>query len=463
MSARSPRGMLDLETLNRMIEQEQIETVLVVFPDIYGRLLGKRVTGQYFLDEVVGGCLHACDYLLACDMEMDPVPGYRFTSWELGYGDIRLVPDLNTLRIANWLDKTAIVISDVYSEEEDALVEVAPRSVLKRQIELAREKGYLAMGGSELELYLFADSFEDAAQKHYINLTPMGRYIEDYHILQGTKEDLLVGAIRYHMERSGVPVECSKGEWGPGQQEINLRYADFLETADRHTLYKHAAKEIAWQQGKAVTFMAKWDERYAGSSMHLHASLWDQSGEKALFPGVEQCGPLHVSPIFRWFLGGWMTHAREIVAFYAPYPTSYKRYQAGSFAPTVIAWSYDNRTAGFRIVGHESSVRIECRIPGADANPYLAFAVTLAAGLDGIDKKIEPPPIFTGDIYSARDLPQVPRTLNEAIAELERSEWVVRALGHEVVEHYLHFFRTEQRKFDQVVTNWERARYFERA
>ncbi len=462
MNSERVRGKLSADELRQMVADGRIETVITAFPDMYGRLMGKRITGDFFVNDVLGDCVHACDYLLACDMEMDPVPGYAFTSWETGYGDFRLIPDLNTLRVASWLDKTALVLCDVYEEEEDKLVEVAPRTILRRQVERAASKGYVAMGGSELEIYIFKDSYEEAARKNYEDLEPLGWYIEDYHIFQGTKEEFVVGAIRHHLDRSGVPVEFSKGEWGPGQREINLRYADFLEMADRHTIYKHAAKEIAFQLGVSITFMAKWDVRYAGSSMHLHASLWDTDGNP-LFPGEEHIGPLHVSPIFRWFLGGWMSHIREIFAFYAPYPTSYKRYVAGSFAPTGIAWSYDNRTAAFRIVGHGSSLRIECRAPGADANPYLAFAATLAAGLDGIEKQIEPPPMFEGDVYAAQEVQQVPKTLREAIDELERSEWARQTFGNEVIEHYLHFFRTEQRKFDEVVTSWERRRYFERA
>ncbi len=456
------RGMLDIATLTQQVESEQIETILTVFPDMYGRLVGKRITGDFFIHDVLEHGVHACDYLLACDMEMDPVPGYAFTSWASGYGDVRMIPDLKTLRVADWLEKTAIVLCDVFNEEEDVLVNVAPRSILKHQVDQAKALGYTAMGASELELYLFADSYEAARRKHYHDLEPIGNYIEDYHIFQGTKEEYVIGAIRKHLERSGIPVEFSKGEWGPGQQEINLRYTDFLEMGDRHALYKHMAKEIAWKNELALTFMAKWDERYAGSSMHLHASLWDQAGQP-LFPGEEPFGPVYSSPLFRWFLGGWMAHIREIFAFYAPYPTSYKRYVAGSFAPTGIAWSYDNRTAGFRILGHGPSLRLECRAPGADANPYLAFAVTLAAGLDGIKHQIEPPPMFEGDVYLAQDLPQVPLSLNEAIHELAQSTWAEKVLGKDVVEHYLHFFRTEQRKFDEVVTSWERARYFERA
>ncbi|MEO8382786.1 MAG: glutamine synthetase family protein [Acidobacteriota bacterium] len=453
------QGRIDLKELKRLVDKNEIDTVLVVFPDMYGRLVGKRIVGRFFVEQSE---IHACDYLLACDMEMEPVPGYQFTSWAKGYGDFRPVPDFGTLRVASWLDKTALVLCDVYEEEADTLVPYAPRGILRRQLARAAEQGYTAKGASELELYVFKDSYEDVAKKSFVNLEPIGRLIEDYHIFQGTKEEFLVGAIRRHLEQSGVPVESSKGEWGPGQQEIGLRYAELLEMSDRHVIYKHAAKEIAWQHGKAVTFMAKWDERYAGSSCHLHVSLWDQD-DQALFKGDESLGPIRCSPLFRWFLGGWMAHIHELFPFYAPYPSSYKRYVQGSFAPTGIAWSYDNRTAGFRIVGHGSSLRIECRTPGADANPYLAFAATLAAGLDGIANKTEPPPAFEGDVYGALNLPQVPHSLLESIAALEKSSFARDALGAEVVEHYLHFFRTEQRKFDAVVTDWERRRYFEQA
>jgi glutamine synthetase len=456
------QGKIDLKELKRLVVNNDIETVLVVFPDMYGRLVGKRIVGRFFIEEVAEGAIHACDYLLACDMDMDPVPGYQFTSWAKGYGDFRPVPDFNTLRVASWLEKTAIVLCDVYEEENDTLVPYAPRSILRKQLARAEAMGYTAMGASELELYVFKDSYEDVAKKSFVNIEPIGRVIEDYHIFQGTKEEYLIAAIRRHLEKSGVPVESSKGEWGPGQQEIGLRYTDLLEMSDRHSIYKHAAKEIAWQNGRSVTFMAKWDERYAGSSCHLHASLWSKDG-KPLFKGDDSLGPIKCSPLFRWFLGGWMTHIRELFPFYAPYPSSYKRYVAGSFAPTGIAWSYDNRTAGFRIVGHGPSLRIECRMPGADANVYLAFAATLAAGLDGIEKQTEPPAAFEGDVYGALELPQVPHSLNEAIDALNGSSFAREALGENVVEHYLHFFRTEQRKFDAVVTDWERKRYFEQA
>jgi len=457
------QGRIDLDTLKGMTAGGEIETVIAVIPDMYGRLVGKRFTAPFFVEEIAAHGMHTCDYLLACDIDMDPVPGYAFTSWAKGYGDFRPVPDFGTLRVASWLNKTAIVICDVMYDDRDERVALAPRNILRRQVERAAKAGYTAMGASELELYVFKDSYETVADKGFIRIEPIGRVIEDYHIFQGTKEEFLIGAIRSHLERSGVPVESSKGEWGPGQQEIGLRYAELIEMADRHAIYKHAAKEIAWSTGHAITFMAKWDERYAGSSCHIHMSLWDAKGKKALFDGKEKLGPIRCSPIFRWFLGGWMKHIRDVFAFYAPYPASYKRYVAGSFAPTGIAWSYDNRTAGFRIVGHGSSLRIECRAAGADANPYLAFAVTLAAGLDGIANKIEPPAAFEGDVYGAMDLPHMPHTLNESIDALSKSTWAREVLGADVVEHYLHFFRTEQRKFDSVVTDWERKRYFEQA
>jgi glutamine synthetase len=447
-------GLITTDTLKKLVNDDEIETVIVAFPDMYGRLVGKRIVGRFFVDEVLGHGMHACDYLLACDVDMDPVPGYEFTSWAKGYGDFRPIPDFNTLRVISWQPKTALVLADVFYEDRHELVPVAPRSILRRQLDIAMHRGFTAMAASELELYVFNDSYETAAQKGFINLEPIGRVIEDYHILQGTKEEFLIGDIRSHLERSGVPVESSKGEWGPGQQEIGLRYAGALEMADRHSIYKHAAKEIAWQHGKAVTFMAKWDERYAGSSCHIHMSLWDEKGKKSLFDGE--------SDTFRWFLGGWMKHIRELFAFFAPYPASYKRYVAGSFAPTGIAWSHDNRTAGFRIVGKGPSLRIECRAAGADANVYLAFAATLAAGLDGIERHIEPPPAFEGDVYAAAsELPHMPHTLNESISALAESTWARDTFGEAVIDHYLHFFRTEQRKFDSVVTDYERRRYFE--
>jgi glutamine synthetase len=452
---------LDLEALAALVERGEIDTVLVVFPDLYGRFMGKRVPGRFFLDSVARHGMHACNYLLTVDMEMDVVPGYRFANWEQGYGDFHCVPDLATLRRLSWLDRSAQVICDLEMDHQP--VEVAPRTILRRQLERLAAAGVSALGASELEYYIFRETYDSAKAKGFDKLEPFGWYVEDYHMLQGTKEEAFNGALRRHLEASGIPVESSKGEWGPGQHETNIRYAEVLEMADRHAVLKQAAKEIAIAQGLAVSFMAKWRADLAGSSMHLHLSLWDRAGKRPLFPGRKKLGPVRGSDTFRWFLGGWMKHARALAPFYAPYPASYKRYVFQSWAPTNIAWSHDNRTAGFRVVGEGPSLRIECRIPGADANPYLAFAASLAAGLDGIRKRIEPPPLFTGDVYVAAGLPKVPGSLREATEEMLRSAMLRQAFGAEVIEHYAHFFRTEQKKFDQVVTSWERERYFERA
>ena len=454
MNAEHTNGMLSLEDLERAVREGQVETVLAVFPDLYGRLVGKRIAARYFLDHVAEHGMHACDYLFTVDMEMDVVEGYEFANWKKGYGDVHCVPNWSTLRLATWLDRSALIVCDVYDESTHDLVAVAPRTMLKKQLGALAEMGYSAKGGSELEYYLFKDSYEEAHTKGYEDLQPFSAYIEDYHMFQGTKEEQINSTVRRHMESSGIPVESSKGEWGPGQHELNLRYAEVLEMADRQCIYKQAFKEIAWAQQIAVSFMAKWRSDLAGSSMHLHLSLWDRE-DRAVF-GDE------TSDIFRHFLGGWMHHARTMAPFYAPYPNSYKRYVYQSWAPTRIAWSRDNRTAGFRIVGTGKSQRIESRLPGADANPYIAYAAAIAAGIDGIKNAIEPPPLFSGDSYQDDSAKSVPANLSEATDALERSDMFRQAFGNDVVDHYVHFFRTEQRKYDEAVTSWERARYFER-
>lgn len=451
----TPKGLLTIDQLAEKIRSGAIDTVLAVFPDLYGRLVGKRIDGEFFLDSTAPDGMHACEYLFTVDMEMDVVEGYSFSNWAKGYGDFHCVPDFATLRQATWLDRSALVVCDLYDQTAHRPIAIAPRSLLKTQIERLADAGYTAKAGSELEHYTFKESYESARKKNYQDLDACGWYIEDYHMFQGTKEEALNGQVRRHMSASGIPVECSKGEWGPGQHEINFRYADVLETADRHAIYKQACKEIAWSLELAVTFMAKWRADLAGSSMHLHLSLWDKDGRSS-FAGGE------ASDTFRHFLGGWMHHARAIAPFYAPYPNSYKRYAYQSWAPTRIAWSRDNRTAGFRIVGAGDAERIESRLPGADANPYLASAAALAAGLDGIANKIEPPPLFTGDVYQDATLPVVPANLAEATGEMECNPMLRAAFGDEVVDHYAHFFRTEQRKYDEAVTDWERIRYFER-
>ncbi|HEX3177888.1 MAG TPA: glutamine synthetase family protein [Methylomirabilota bacterium] len=460
-------GRLDARSLESHVRSGDIDTVLTVVPDGYGRLLGKRIVGRHFVDHVLDDGVHACVYLFTVDMEMEPLPGFKLTSWERGYGDMKLVPDLGTLRVLPWLPKTALVFCDVYSEDGEP-IEEAPRWVLKRQIERAAAHGYVVKTAAELELYCFRETFEQARAKRYHALTPVSDYLEDYHILQTTKEEPLVRAIRNGMEAADVPVETSKGEWGRGQEEINLVYAEALEMADRTALYKHGAKEIAHLQGCSLTFMAKYDMGAAGSSFHLHSSLWDGAGVAALFAPTRTRsrgrghGPEDWPPLFGQWLAGQLGMARELAYFYAPGVNSYKRYQSGSFAPTRIVAGWDNRTCGFRLCGDGASLRVENRIPGADANPYLAFAATIAAGLHGVQSKLEAPPAYHGNAYEDAALPQVPKTLREAIGELERSTVARAAFGDRVVAHYLHAARLEQQAFDQAVTDWELGRYFER-
>jgi glutamine synthetase len=447
-----PKGILALEQLRKMAAQGEIETVVVGFTDHYGRLLGKRFDAEMFVEEISRDGAHACDYLLTVDMEMDPVPGYRFASWELGYGDFHLVPDLATLRLASWLEKSALVLCDVKNEKTHEQVSVAPRSILRRQVDAAKKLGYGCFAATELEHYLFRTPYRDAARREFRDLEPAGWYLEDYHILQGTRTESFHSAARRHLKLSGVPVETSKGEWGEGQHELNVRYAEALEMADRHVVFKQCLKEIADAAGLSLTFMAKFASDRAGSSCHVHLSLW-RDGKNVFEKGGD---------LFRWFLGGWIAHVPDVMPFYAPTINSYKRYVDASWAPTRLAWSYDNRTAGFRVVGDGQSLRIECRIPGADANPYLALAAALASGLDGIARKTEPPECFVGDVYAAQNLPRVPYTLAQATDRFAASDFAQRAFGAEVVEHYTHFYRTEAAAFDKAVTDWERKRYFER-
>lgn len=456
----STNGHLELDQLAEMVRQDEIETVVVGFTDLYGRLVGKRFDADFFLDSAAADGTHACNYLLTVDMEMEPVPGYTFANWDAGYGDFHLVPDLTTLRRASWLDKTALVLCDLRGGADHANVAEAPRSILRRQVDAASALGYTAMGASELEFYLYETSYRDAARLGYRNLEPAGWYIEDYHMLQGTRVEKFNAPLRRHLRDSGVPVENSKGEWGLGQHEVNVRYAEVLEMADRHCIYKQCAKELADQLGLSVTFMAKPAANQAGSSCHLHLSLWQQASN--VFPGDGRLDDINCSDVFRWFLGGWVQHAAEVMPFYAPTVNSYKRYLAASWAPTRLAWSYDNRTAGFRVVGAGPSLRIECRLPGADCNPYLAFAAALASGLDGIANQIEPPPMFRGDAYSASDVPAVPPTLRDATDLFATSAFARQAFGEPVVEHYAHFFRVEHQAYERAITDWDRRRYFER-
>jgi len=457
------RGRLEPADLEAAVQEARIETVVTAFPDLYGRLVGKRIHAPFYLEEVARDGAHACNYLLACDMEMDPTPGYRFTSWETGYGDFHMLPDAGTLREAAWLERSAIVLCDLVDEETGEPVEVAPRRILERQVARLAEHGLVPMMGSELEFYLFRESLADARRKGFRDLATAVDYIEDYHLLSGGYVEDVLGAIRRSVHDSAIPVEFSKGEWGPGQHEINLRYAEAREMADRHVLYKLAAKDVAAAAGASLTFMAKLDAALAGSSLHVHTSLVDESGASA-FAGDEPLAgtPVTSSPRFRHWLGGLLAHAHELGWLFAPNVNSYKRYQPGTFAPTGIAWSWDNRTSGFRGVGSGPSLRVECRIPGGDANPYLAYAALLAAGLDGLERELDPGPAFEGDVYAAEGLPQVPRSLPEAIDALAGSGFAREAFGEDVLEHLLHFARTEQRCFESAVTDWERVRFFER-
>jgi glutamine synthetase len=442
--------MLTLDELRSEVEAGTIDTVVAAFTDMQGRLMGKREQAEYFLDETAEHGLEGCNYLLALDMEMDPQPGYAMASWEQGYGDFVMTPDFATLRRIPWLEGTALVLCDVGWADGKPVV-ASPRQVLKAQVERARAAGFEPMFGSELEFYLFSESYAEAHAKHYRDLTPSVPYILDYHVLATTYDEPLIRQIRNGMQAAGVPVESSKGEAWPGQQEINFRYADAITMADNHVIYKNGAKEIAHLNGRSITFMAKPDHGWIGNSCHIHSSLW-RDGENA-FAGE--------SDVFKRYVAGQIAGARELAVFLAPTINSYKRYAAGSWAPTTLAWGHDNRTCGFRIVGHGKSLRAETRIPGGDVNPYLAFAGLLAAGLDGIERELELPPPLEGNAYES-DAERFPGSLREAIEALEEGSLARTALGDEVVEHYLNYARTEQRLFDQAVTCYEREQLFER-
>jgi glutamine synthetase len=453
-------SLMDLEGLESRIRDGSVDTVISAITDLQGRLMGKRVTGQFFLDHAHQGA-HVCTYLLGTDMEMRTPAGYRLMSWETGYGDYLAVPDWATLRIVPWLEKTALVLADVQDESSGALIPVAPRTVLRRQVERARERGFEALMASELEFYLLRDSYEAAAKKKFHDLEPFGWYNEDYHLLQATKAEPLYRRFRNEMCAAGIPVEFSKGEAAPGQHEVNIHYSTALESADRHVIFKHGLKEMAWQSGHAVTFMAKPDHTWTGSSAHVHLSLSDAGSGDPLFaqPGAS---PYGMSETMRHFLGGMIAGIRELAFFIAPFVNSYKRFAPGSWAPTSLVWGRDNRTCAFRIVGEGPALRIETRLPGGDANAYLAYAALIGAGLHGIEQRIEPTTEYRGNAYEARGVPRIPRALWEAAQLLEQSALARQIFGEEVVEHYLNTARIEQEAYDSVVTCWERERYLER-
>jgi len=448
------------DALKADVRKGEIDTVIVAFPDMQGRLIGKRFHAQFFVDGAWEET-HGCDYLLADDIDMEPVPGYEAASWTKGYGDFVMKPDMATLMKCAWLEATALVLADLVDHHHHEPIPHSPRAILKAQLARLAKLGLTANMASELEFYLFDEDYRTIHEKGFRDLKTAGYYIEDYHIFQTTKEEGFMRAVRRGLEGAGIPVENSKGEWGPGQEEINVRYADALDMADRHVILKNGIKEIAHAQGKAVTFMSKWRYDLAGSSAHIHASLWDLDGKKPLFrdPKAEHT----MSPLMRSFVAGQLKYAGEITYFLAPYINSYKRFQVGTFAPTKAVWSRDNRTAGFRLCGEGGkSIRIECRIGGADLNPYLAFAALLAAGLAGVDEKLELDAPFSGDAYFGKALPEVPKTLREAAELLQGSEMLRKAFGSEVVDHYVHTAKWEQFEYDRRVTDWELMRGFER-
>ena len=453
-------GTLTLDALKTLVTKGEIDTVLVACIDMQGRLMGKRFHAAFFCD---GGHkeTHCCNYLLAVDMEMNTVPGYKSTGWEKGYGDYVLRPDMSTLRLVPWLPGTALVLGDLLDHHSHEEVDVSPRAILKRQVALARAMGFEPMMATELEFYIFENAYENLRDGGMRDLKPISGYNEDYHLFQTTKEEGLMRAVRNGLYAAGIPVENTKGEADSGQHEVNYKYSNALDTADNHVIVKQAVKEIAHAQGKSVTFMAKYDHRKAGSSSHIHQSLWSLDGKPSFADDKDVHG---MSAVMKHFLAGQLAHARDITACLAPYVNSYKRFTIGMFAPTKAVWSADNRTAGFRVCGeHTKAVRVECRIPGSDVNPYLACAALLAAGLDGIEKKMELEPELKGDMYSAKGIREIPHNLREAADLLNQSTMLRAAFGDDVVDHYHHAAQWEISETDRVVTDFELQRLLERA
>ena len=443
------------------IESGAIDTVVMAFPDLQGRLVGKRTTGRFFLEQVAEHGTENCDYLIATDFDDVAVPGYRFASYDLGYGDMLARADFGTIRITPWVPKTALILCDLFAAKTGAPIGVAPRQVLRDQVQAARRMNLEPMIGSEIEFYLFRDSYEQIHERGYQDLTPHSPFMQDYQVVQTTRDEYVVGEIRRGLEAAGIPVEFSKGEAGRGQHELNLAYTHALEMADRNVVYKTAAKEIAAGLGRSVTFMAKYDFAETGSSCHVHSSLWHLS-ERGL-GGSAFDGGAALTEDFRMYLAGQLAAAQDFSILWAPTVNSYKRFQPGSWAPTAVAWGVDNRTLGYRVVGHGASSRVECRIPGADANSYLAFAGTIAAGLYGIRHRLALSEAYTGNGYEAKDLPRIPTTLAEAADLWERSDIARECFGADVHHHLLTMARHEWSSFNSSVTDWERVRYFDRA
>ena len=452
-------GSMTFEDLKSAVEVGDIDTVLTCFPDMQGRLMGKRFHAVNFVETSYKET-HCCNYLLATDLEMATPDGYAATSWEKGYGDYVMRPDLETIRLLPWLEGTAMVLCDILDHHTHEEVAHAPRSVLKRQVARLKSLGFNAMMATELEFFLFEKSFDDIRKNGFRDLVPISGYNEDYHILQTTKEEGVMRPVRNHLYNAGLPIENSKGEAETGQEEINIRYSDALTCADHHTIAKNAIKEIAWQQGHAATFMPKWDHDKVGSASHVHQSLW-KDGKPAFYDADDSFG---MSQLMRHYMAGLIAYAPEYTFFLAPYVNSYKRFAKGTFAPTKTVWSVDNRTAGFRLCGEGSkAVRVECRIGGSDLNPYLAQAAMLAAGIKGIETEMALAPPTSGDIYEASEATDIPGTLRAATETLRHSTVLREAMGDDVIDHYTRCAEWEQEEFDRIVTDWEIARGFERA
>ena len=452
-------GNMTFDALKEAVAKGEIDTVIVAGIDMQGRLVGKRFHAAFFVD---GGWheTHCCNYLLAVDMEMTTVQGYAASNWQTGYGDYILKPDMTTLRPLPWLAGTALVLGDLLDHHHHP-VPHSPRAILRKQVDRARAMGFEPMMATELEFYLFENSYESLRDSNYTGLKAVSAYNEDYHIFQTTKEEDVMRAIRNGLYGAGIPIENSKGEADAGQEEVNYRYSDALDTADNHSIVKHGIKEIAWTKGKSVTFMAKYDHRRAGSSAHCHQSLWSKDG-KPLF--ADATDPHGMSATMKHYIAGQLAYAREMTVFLAPYVNSYKRFAIGMFAPTKAVWSADNRTAGFRVCGVQSkAIRVECRIPGSDVNPYLVCAALLAAGLEGIEKKLELEPEMKGDMYSAGGVREIPKNLREAAVLLHGSAMLRAAFGDDVVDHYHHAALWEISETDRVVTDFEIQRLLERA
>ncbi|MGI5336952.1 glutamine synthetase family protein [Streptomyces sp. CA-181903] len=454
MADRTPP--LSVAELRRLVGGGEIDTVVLAFTDMQGRLQGKRFAARFFLDDVLENGTEGCNYLLAVDADMNTVDGYAMASWERGYGDFAMRPDLSTLRRTPWNPGTALVTADL-TWHDGSPVLASPRQILRRQLDRLAERGWTAQVGTELEFMVFKDSYEEAWNGGYRGLTPVNQYNVDYSVLGTGRVEPLLRRIRNEMGAAGLTVESAKGECNLGQHEIAFRYDEALVTCDQHSVYKTGAKEIAAQEGMALTFMAKYDER-EGNSCHIHLSLRDASGQPVL---ADDDGPYGMSRTMRHFLAGQLAALREFTLLYAPNINSYKRFRPGSFAPTAVAWGPDNRTCALRVVGHGRSHRFENRLPGGDVNPYLAVAGMVAAGLHGVENELELPEVCTGNAY-AGDARHVPATLREAAELWEGSALARAAFGDEVVEHYLTMARVEQEAYDTAVTDWERYRSFER-